>query len=93
MGNAHPTTTARKIVMLVEEMRIRLGSKKMVFGQLSHQAGLFVIPIFLQYGTLLLMQRFDLGSVAEILSTQEISCAQVVPTMFTLSLDREKLYG
>jgi len=83
----HRAWLVRAVSMLVEEMRICPGSTTLVFGQLSHQAGLFVIPTFLQYGTLLLMQRFDLGSVAEILSTQDISCAQVVPTMFMLILN------
>ena len=83
----HRAWLVRAVSMLAEEMRIRPGSTTLVLGQVTHQAGLFVIPTFLQCGTLLMMEKFDLGSVAEILSTQDVSCAQVVPTMFTLILN------
>jgi long-chain acyl-CoA synthetase len=83
----HRAWLVRAVSMQAEEMRIRPGSTTLVLGQLSHQAGLFVIPTFLQHATLLLMEKFELGSVADILSTQEVSCMQVVPTMFTLILN------
>ena len=83
----HRAWLVRAVSMQAEEMRIRPGSTTLLLGQLSHQAGLFVVPTFLQYGTLLIMEKFDLGSVADILSSQSISCVQVVPTMFTLILN------
>ena len=73
--------------MLTEEMRIRPGSTTLVLGQVSHQAGLFVIPTFLQGGTLLLMDKFGLDTVADILAQEPVSCMQVVPTMFSLILN------
>jgi acyl-CoA synthetase (AMP-forming)/AMP-acid ligase II len=68
-------------------MKIRENSTTLVMGQLSHQAGLFVIPTFLRGGTLLVMEKFSLASVAEILRTRQVSTAQIVPTMFTLILN------
>lgn len=83
----HRAWLVRAVSMQAEEMRIYPGSTTLLLGQLSHQAGLFVIPTFLQGSTLLMMEKFDLGSVADILSSQDLSCAQVVPTMFTLILN------
>ncbi len=83
----HRAWLVRAVSMQAEEMRIRPESTTLVLGQLSHQAGLFVIPTFLQRGTLLVMQKFDLASVAAIVAAGNISCAQVVPTMFTLILN------
>lgn len=83
----HRAWLVRAVSMQAEEMRILPGSTTLLLGQLSHQAGLFVIPTFLQCGTLLIMEKFDLGSVTDILSSQDISCVQVVPTMFTLILN------
>lgn len=82
----HRAWLVRAMGMLTEEMRIREGSTTLVLGQLSHQAGLFVIPTFLQRGTLLVMNKFSLDTVADIFATRQASCAQVVPTMFTLIL-------
>ncbi|MEO8753636.1 MAG: class I adenylate-forming enzyme family protein [Casimicrobiaceae bacterium] len=86
----HRAWLLRAVSMQAEEMRIRPGSTTLLLGQVSHQAGLFVIPTFLQCGTLLMMEKFDLASVADILASQEISCAQVVPTMFTLILNNPR---
>ena len=83
----HRAWLVRAVSMLAEEMRIRPNSTTLVLGQLSHQAGLFVIPTFLQRGTLLMMEKFDLGTLAAILSKQRVSCAQVVPTIFSLILN------
>ncbi|MDO9406714.1 MAG: class I adenylate-forming enzyme family protein [Polaromonas sp.] len=86
----HRAWLLRAICMQTEEMRIRPGTTTLLLGQLSHQAGLFVLPTFLQNGTLLVVEKFSLDTVADILSTQAVSCAQVVPTMFTLMLNHER---
>jgi acyl-CoA synthetase (AMP-forming)/AMP-acid ligase II len=83
----HRAWLVRAVSMLAEEMRIKPLSTTLVLGQVSHQAGLFIIPTFLQGGTMLMMEKFGLGAVADILSTQSVSCMQVVPTMFTLILN------
>jgi len=83
----HRAWLVRAVSMQVEEMRIPVGSTTLVLGQLSHQAGLFVLPTFLQCGTLLVLRKFDLEAVAAVLATGGASCAQVVPTMFTLILN------
>ncbi|NYT60289.1 acyl--CoA ligase [Alcaligenaceae bacterium] len=83
----HRAWLVRAMSMLIEEMQIVPGSTTLVLGQLSHQAGLFVIPTFLRGGTLLVMEKFSLPTVAMILSSTEISCLQIVPTMFTLILN------
>ncbi|MFO1306244.1 MAG: class I adenylate-forming enzyme family protein [Burkholderiales bacterium] len=83
----HRAWLVRAVSMLAEEMRIRPESTTLVLGQLSHQAGLFVIPTFLQRATLLVMRKFDLETVAAIFAAGNLSCAQVVPTMFTLILN------
>ncbi len=80
----HRAWLIRAAAMLTEEMRIGDGSTTLLMGQLSHQAGLFVIPSIMQRGTLLLMEKFSLDTVADILETQQAECAQIVPTMFTL---------
>lgn len=80
----HRAWLIRAAAMLTEEMRIREGSTTLLMGQLSHQAGLFVIPSIMQRGTLLLMDKFTLDTVADILETKQAECAQIVPTMFTL---------
>lgn len=80
----HRAWLIRAAAMLTEEMRIREGSTTLLMGQLSHQAGLFVIPSIMQRGTLLLMEKFTLDTVADILETKQAECAQIVPTMFTL---------
>lgn len=86
----HRAWLIRAASMLTEEMRIKPFSTTFVLGQVSHQAGLFIIPTFLQCGTMLLMPKFSLSTVADILSTETVSCMQVVPTMFTMILnDRE----
>ena len=86
----HRAWLIRAASMLTEEMRIKPFSTTFVLGQVSHQAGLFVIPTFLQCGTMLLMPRFSLDTVADILSTESVSCMQVVPTMFTMILNDPK---
>ena len=83
----HRAWLVRAAAMLAEEMRIKASSTTLVLGQLSHQAGLFVIPTFLQCGTMLMMEKFNLQTVADILSTEEVSCMQIVPTMFTMILN------
>jgi acyl-CoA synthetase (AMP-forming)/AMP-acid ligase II len=83
----HRAWLLRAICMQTEEMRIRPGSTTLLLGQLSHQAGLFVLPTFLQNGSLLVMHKFSLDTVADILRTRQVSCAQVVPTMFTMMLN------
>lgn len=83
----HRAWLVRAVSMLAEEMPIRPGSTTLVLGQLSHQAGLFVIPTFLRGATLLVMEKFSLATLAQILRTTPISCAQVVPTLFTLILN------
>lgn len=82
----HRAWLLRALSMQVEEMRIPPGGTTLVLGQLSHQAGLFVLPTFLQRGTMLLMEKFSLDTVADIFSARQAACAQVVPTMFTLLL-------
>ncbi|QHE83970.1 class I adenylate-forming enzyme family protein [Hydrogenophaga sp. BPS33] len=86
----HRAWLLRAVCMQTEEMRIRPGSTTLLLGQLSHQAGLFVLPTFLQNGTLLVMSKFSLDTVADILATGEVSCAQVVPTMFTMMLNHPR---
>lgn len=84
---SHRAWLVRAVSMQVEEMRIAPGATTLVLGQLSHQAGLFVLPTFLQCGTLLVLRKFELGKVADALVGGHASCAQVVPTMFTLILN------
>lgn len=86
----HRAWLMRAVSMLVEEMQIREGSTTLVLGQLTHQAGLFVIPTFLRGGTLLLLEKFSLEALAEILLSTQVSCMQFVPTMFTLALSDSK---
>jgi acyl-CoA synthetase (AMP-forming)/AMP-acid ligase II len=83
----HRAWLVRAVSMLAEEMRIKPASTTLVLGQVSHQAGLFIIPTFLQGATMLMMEKFGLATVADILSTEKVSCMQVVPTMFTLILN------
>lgn len=83
----HRAWLVRAAAMLVEEMRIKPSSTTFVLGQVSHQAGLFILPTFLQCGTMLMMEKFSLETVAEILSTESLSCMQIVPTMFTMVLN------
>lgn len=83
----HRAWLVRAVSMLAEEMRIAPHSTTLLLGQLSHQAGLFVIPTFLQHGTVLLLEKFDLARVAEIFAGERIGCAQIVPTMFGLILN------
>jgi acyl-CoA synthetase (AMP-forming)/AMP-acid ligase II len=86
----HRAWLIRAMSLLIEELDIRQGSTTLLLGQLSHQAGLFVIPTFMRSGTLLVQEKFSLDTVAEILETQPISCAQIVPTMFTLMLNHAR---
>lgn len=86
----HRAWLVRAVSMLAEEMRIKPSSTTLVLGQVSHQAGLFIIPTFLQRGTLLMMEKFSLDTVADILSTEQVSCMQVVPTMFTMILSHAR---
>ena len=86
----HRAWLVRAASMLTEEMRITPFSTTLVLGQVSHHAGLFVIPTFLQCGTMLMMEKFGLGILADILSMEKVSCMQVVPTMFTMILNDAK---
>lgn len=86
----HRSWLIRAAAMLTEEMRIREGTTTLLLGQLSHQAGLFVIPTFLQRATVLIMDKFSLDTVADIFATKQASCAQIVPTMFTLIFGHAK---
>src|SRR5690606_13203719 len=63
----HRAWLVRAVSMLVEEMQIKEESTTLVLGQLTHQAGLFVIPTFLRGGTLLLVEKFSLEVLADIL--------------------------
>ena len=83
----HRAWMLRAMALLTEEMRIPAKSTTLVLGQVSHQAGLFVIPTFLQHATLVVMEKFDLAHIAELLSTIEVSTIQIVPTMFSLILN------
>ena len=86
----HRAWLIRAQAMQAETMQVQEGSTTLLLGQLSHQAGLFVIPTLLARATVLLMPKFSLDAVAEILSTQQVSCAQIVPTMFTLLLEHPR---
>lgn len=84
---SHRAWLIRAVSMLAEELQIVPGSTTLVLGPLSHQAGLFVIPTFLRRGTLLVMDKFDVGSVADVFTSERISCSQMVPTILGLVLN------
>jgi acyl-CoA synthetase (AMP-forming)/AMP-acid ligase II len=94
---SHRAWLIRAVSVLAEELQIVPFSITLVLGPLSHQAGLFVIPTFLRYGTLLVMDKFDVGSVADVFTSERISCSQMVPTILGLVLNdarsREALRG
>jgi len=83
----HRSWMLRAMALLSEEMRMNPNSTTLVLGQVSHQAGLFVIPTFLQHSTLVVMEKFDLKQITELLSSIEVSTVQIVPTMFSLILN------
>jgi long-chain acyl-CoA synthetase len=84
---SHRAWLIRAVSMLAEELQIAPFSTTLVLGPLSHQAGLFVIPTFLRYGALLVMDKFDVGSVADVFTSERISCSQMVPTILGLVLN------
>jgi acyl-CoA synthetase (AMP-forming)/AMP-acid ligase II len=84
---SHRAWLIRAVSMLAEELRIVPHSTTLLLGPLSHQAGLFVIPTFLRHGTLLVLDKFDAGSVADVLAREPVSCSQVVPTILGMLLN------
>lgn len=83
----HRAWLVRAVSILAEEMPIVPFSSTLVLGPLSHQAGLFVLPTFLRFGTLVVMDGFGVDKVAAVLSSQRISCSQMVPTILHLVLE------
>lgn len=78
---SHRAWLLRAASMLAEQIQIEPRSTTMVLGPLSHQAGLFVLPTFLRRGCVLIFDRFDVEAVSAALTTQSISCSQMVPTI------------
>jgi acyl-CoA synthetase (AMP-forming)/AMP-acid ligase II len=87
---SHRAWMLRALSILSEEITVVPGSTTLTLGPLSHQAGLFVLPTLLRCGTLLVVDKFDISVVADILTAERISCSQMVPTMLGMMLEDPK---
>jgi acyl-CoA synthetase (AMP-forming)/AMP-acid ligase II len=83
----HRAWLVRAVSILAEEIQVAPYSTTLVVGPLSHQAGLFALPTFLRHGTLLIVDGFGADKMAAILGSENIGCAQLVPTMMHVVLE------
>ncbi len=88
---SHRGWLLRAVSILAEELQVDWHSTTMVLGQLSHQAGLFVVPTFLRHGTVLTFERFDLDHAADALRSVPVAQMQMVPTMLKMILDHRAM--
>lgn len=61
--------------------------RHLVCSPLSHAGGSFLVPVFLQGGTLLVLPQFEPGAVLEAIERHRITTTMLVPSMLYALLD------
>lgn len=79
----------RKALMF-PEIRIKPGDKLVHVGPITHVSGMLLMPFFFTGGCNVILNRFDLDMLLDIVQREQINYTMVVPTMINVIVSHPK---